>query len=407
MTSDIEDIRKDLLVARVLSVDDVAGKLYLRFRNRLVGTVDVPDAFRFPKGCVVTVDTDDLTIELAPDEVWEEESWVGVVRLIKGEKTIVSTGSLPRLVPTRGDTPYEIGNTVEVKDEYGVVEVLSEKPLDLSDDDVSSPSKFEYEVRPGGETYEDFGGFGEVVAQVKELEGALTDNGALADMGGRPVKGVLFVGPPGTGKTMLARIVANQTEAKFYEVRGPEVVSKYSGDTERTLRNIFDTAAQQPRAIIFLDEIDSIAGSRDTLTHDFSRSVVTQLLTLMDGFEPVTNVLVIGATNRPDALDPALRRPGRFDLEIEFAPPDEDDREEILRSVARKQGGSDSLPHSLIAKRTAFWMPAELAGIWHTAARVAFADGRGEVDAEDYLIGYEQSAAQRRRKSSRSGRVAS
>lgn len=406
MTSDIEDIRKDLLVARVLSVDEAAGRLYLRFRKGLVGTVDVFDAFRFPKGCVVTVDAEDLTIELAPDEVWEEESWVGVVRLIKGEKTVVSTGSLPHLVPTRGDTPYEVGNTVEVKDEYGVVEVLSEKPLDLSDDDVSS-SRFEYESRPGGETYEDFGGFGEVVAQVKELEGALANNGALAAMGGRPVKGVLFVGPPGTGKTMLARIVANQTESKFYEVRGPEVVSKYSGDTERTLRNIFDTAAQQDRAIIFLDEIDSIAGSRDTLTHDFSRSVVAQLLTLMDGFEPTTNVLVIGATNRPDALDSALRRPGRFDLEIEFAPPNEHDREEILRSAARKQANSESLPHGLIAKRTASWTPAELAGIWHMAARVAFAEGRAEVDTEDYLIGYEQAAAQRRRKSPRSGEVAS
>lgn len=406
MTSDIEGMSKDLLVARVLSVDDAAGKLYLRFRKGLVGTVDIPDAFRFPKGGVVTVDTEDWTIELAPDEVWEEESWVGVVRLIKGEKTVVSTGSLLRLVPTRGDTQYEVGNTAEVKDEYGVVEVLSEKPLDSSDDYELSPSKFEYEVRPGGETYEDFGGFGEVVAQVKELENALADNRAFAAMGGRPVKGVLFVGPPGTGKTMLARIVANQTEAKFYQVRGPEVVSKYAGDTERTLRNIFG-AARQDRAIIFLDEIDSIAGSRDTLTQDFSRSVVAQLLTLMDGFEPAANVLVIGATNRPDALDPALRRPGRFDLEIEFALPNEHDREEILRSAARKQGGSDSLPHGLIAKRTASWTPAELAGVWHMAVRVAFADGRGEVDAEDYLIGYEQAAAQRRRKSPRSGGVTS
>lgn len=120
----------------------------------------------------------------------------------------------------------------------------------------------------------------------------------------------------------------------------------------------------------------------------------------MDGFEPTNNVLVVAATNRPDSLDPALRRPGRFDLEIPFDLPGERDREEILRAAARKQDGSDSLPHGVIAKKTDSWTPAELAGIWHAAVRIAIREGRGEVDDEDYLIGYEQVAAQRRRKTS-------
>jgi transitional endoplasmic reticulum ATPase len=120
----------------------------------------------------------------------------------------------------------------------------------------------------------------------------------------------------------------------------------------------------------------------------------------MDGFKPTTNVLVIAATNRPDVMDPALRRPGRFDLEIPFDLPEERDREEILRAAARKQDGSGSLPHGMIAKKTDSWRPAELAGIWHAAVRIAFREGRGEVDEEDYRIGHEQVAAQRRRKMS-------
>lgn len=144
-------------------------------------------------------------------------------------------------------------------------------------------------------------------------------------------------------------------------------------------------------------EIDSTAGRRDGLTNDVSRGVVATLLTRMDGFEPADNVLVIAATNRPDAIDPALRRPGRFDLEIPFDLPDERGREEILRAASRKQDDGDRLPHSAIAEKTDQWTPAELAGVWHAAARIAVKNG-GEVDDEDYFVAYEQIEAQRRRK---------
>jgi transitional endoplasmic reticulum ATPase len=365
--------------------------------------VDVEDSSEFTEGCVVLVREKDDYAEIAPDELWPEESSVGVIHQVKEEKTVVSIGGQLRIIPNRNGTEYQVGNTVEVKEDYGIVEVLSERPLSSLDApraDETSSSRFR--SKGGSETYEDFGGFERIVAQVKELEGSLSDNESLSAIGGRPVKGALFVGPPGTGKTMLARIMANQTESAFFEVKGPEVISKWVGESERTLRNLFDDAAQakEGSAIIFFDEIDSIAGRRDVLTNDVSRSVVAQLLTHMDGFEPADNVLVIAATNRPEAMDPALRRPGRFDLEIPFGLPDEQEREEILRAAARKQDGSDSLPHGVIANKTDSWTPAELAGVWHAAARIAFREGSEEVDEEDYLIGYEQVADQRTLKTS-------
>jgi transitional endoplasmic reticulum ATPase len=401
--STIQQISDISTIARTRAIDYDDRRLHLEFRNGSIITVTVQESLEFDVESVVLVRLEENHIEVVPDELWPEESWVGVVHLIKGEKTILSVGGQQRIVPTSDGKEYQVGNTVEVKDKYGVVEVLSERPLSSLD----APMNYEttssrFRSEGGDETYDDFGGSEHIVAQVKELEDSLSGNGSLSATGGRPVKGVLFVGPSGTGKTMLARIIASQTGAAFFQVRGPEVVSKWVGESERTLRNLFDDAAQaqEGRASIFFDEIDSIAGRRDALTHDFSRSVVAQLLTLMDGFKPTTNVLVIAATNRQDVMDPALRRPGRFDLEIPFDLPEERDREEILRAAARKQDGSGSLPHGMIAKKTDSWTPAELAGIWHAAVRIAFREGRGEVDEEDYRIGHEQVAAQRRRKMS-------
>ena len=183
---------------------------------------------------------------------------------------------------------------------------------------------------------------------------------------------------PGTGKTFLARIVANQEGATFYPVRGPEVVSKYYGQTEKVLRDIFADAKKQDKAIIFFDELDSIASSRDSLTNDFSRSVVAQLLTLLDGFES-DSVFIIAATNRPDTIDPALKRPGRLDKVIEFPPPGEEDREAILLSYALRNTEDVRLPYEYLAEQTHGWTPAELESIWQAAARCAVREDRKTV----------------------------
>ncbi len=331
-------------------------------------------------------------IEAAPDDLWVAEPWVGVVRLVSLDKTVVDASGHWRLISTPNDIALCIGNTVEVQDSLGIVRVLSEKPirhLDLptADDDIIS----RFEPREGGrpETFEDFGGLQDVVARARELvEVPLKREEELSQIGARPIKGVLFTGPPGTGKTMLARIIANNTDAKFYEVSGPQVFSKWYSESEEILRILFENAAKKERAIIFFDEIDSVAGQRAEESHEASRRVVAQLLTLMDGFTPDDNVVVIAATNRPQDIDTALRRPGRFDWEIPFPLPVRSDRESILRLSAQRLSTMDPLPHAWIAQNTERWSGAELAAIWSEAALLAASDGRAVIVAEDYVEGF-------------------
>ncbi|MFP3307921.1 MAG: AAA family ATPase, partial [Acidilobus sp.] len=176
-------------------------------------------------------------------------------------------------------------------------------------------------------TYEDIGGLHEVIAKIRELvELPLRHPELFQRLGIEPPKGILLYGPPGTGKTLLAKAVANESDAYFIAINGPEIMSKFYGESEQRLREIFEEAKKNAPAIIFIDEIDAIAPKRDEVIGEVERRVVAQLLALMDGLEARGQVIVIGATNRPNALDPALRRPGRFDREIEVPMPDKQGR---------------------------------------------------------------------------------
>jgi transitional endoplasmic reticulum ATPase len=180
-------------------------------------------------------------------------------------------------------------------------------------------------------TYDDLGGLGDTLGQVREMiELPLKHPELFQRLGIDPPKGVLLYGPPGTGKTLLARAVANEADARFFHIAGPEIMGRYYGESEQRLREVFQQAQQQAPSIIFIDEIDSIAPKREEVTGEVERRVVAQLLTLLDGLEPRQNVVVIGATNRVDAIDEALRRPGRFDREIVIGVPDVQGRREIL-----------------------------------------------------------------------------
>jgi transitional endoplasmic reticulum ATPase len=187
------------------------------------------------------------------------------------------------------------------------------------------------EARRPDITYDDIGGLGDSVEQIREMvELPLRHPELFQRLGIDPPKGVLMHGPPGTGKTLLARVVAAEAEATFHHINGPEILGKHFGESEERLRQVFQDARDNAPAIIFIDEIDSIAPKREQAGSEAERRLVAQLLTAMDGLEPRQNVVVIGATNRVDALDEALRRPGRFDREIIIGVPDAEGRREIL-----------------------------------------------------------------------------
>ena len=185
-------------------------------------------------------------------------------------------------------------------------------------------------------TYEDIGGLKEEIQKVREMiELPLRHPEIFEKLGIEAPKGVLLHGPPGTGKTLLAKAVANESNSHFISISGPEIMSKFYGESEARLREIFKEAKEKAPSIIFIDEIDSIAPKREEVTGEVERRVVSQLLSLMDGLEARGKVIVIAATNRPNAIDPALRRPGRFDREIEIKVPDKRGRLEILQIHTR------------------------------------------------------------------------
>ena len=248
-----------------------------------------------------------------------------------------------------------------------------------------------------GATYEDIGGLDDELDRVREMiELPLSDPDVFRRLSVSPPSGVLLYGPPGTGKTLIARAVANEVDAYFDVISGPEIVSKYKGESEEQLREAFDRAAENAPAILFIDEVDSIAGARDE-DSDMENRVVAQLLTLMDGLEDRGKVVVIGATNRVDAVDPARRRGGRFDREIVVGVPDEAGRREILDVHTRGMPLGEDVDLDRLASRTHGFVGADIASLTTEAAMHALRRTRDEpyvtrADFEAALAAVEPSA---------------
>jgi len=225
------------------------------------------------------------------------------------------------------------------------------------------------DARRADVTYDDLGGIGSTIDQLREMvELPLRYPEIFERLGVDPPKGVLLHGPPGTGKTRLARAVANESDARFFHIAGPEVMGSTYGESEQRLRRIFGEAAKAAPSIIFIDEIDSIAPKRGEVTGETEKRLVAQLLTLLDGLEPRQNLVVIAATNRPEAIDEALRRPGRFDREIVIGVPDENGRREILAIHTRGMPLADGVDLKSLARQTYGFVGADLAALTREAA---------------------------------------
>src|SRR6476620_5660579 len=236
-------------------------------------------------------------------------------------------------------------------------------------------------------TYEDIGGLKNEVQKVREMiELPLRHPEIFERIGIEAPKGVLLYGPPGTGKTLLAKAVANETNANFYSIGGPEIMSKFYGESEERLRETFKQAQENSPSIIFIDEIDSIAPKREEVSGDVEKRVVSQLLTMMDGLESRGKVVVIGATNRPDALDPALRRPGRFDREIEIGIPDKNGRSDILQIHTRGMPLTQDVNLEYIAKITHGFVGADLEAVCREGAMRSLRGVLPEINLEESKI---------------------
>ncbi|MBS3087711.1 CDC48 family AAA ATPase [Candidatus Pacearchaeota archaeon] len=250
--------------------------------------------------------------------------------------------------------------------------ILSPKALEVSEESIPQI------------TYEDIGGLTDEVKKVREMvELPLKRPEIFMRLGIEPPKGVLLYGPPGTGKTLLAKAVANESEAHFILLNGPEIMSKFYGESEKKIRSIFEEAEKNAPAIIFIDEIDSLAPKREEAGGEVERRVVSQLLTMMDGLQARGKVVVIGATNRPNAIDPALRRPGRFDREVEISVPDKAGRMQILQIHTRNMPLTKSVKLDELARKTHGFVGADINSLAKEAAMIVIRKNLDKLKLEE------------------------
>ncbi|HEY7508578.1 MAG TPA: AAA family ATPase, partial [Nitrososphaera sp.] len=232
-------------------------------------------------------------------------------------------------------------------------------------------------------TYEEIGGMKEQIRRLREIvELPMRHPEVFARLGIEPHSGILMYGPPGTGKTLIAKALASESEANFFIINGPEIMNKYYGETEARLRDIFKEAKESAPSIIFIDEIDAIAPKREEAFGDVEKRVVAQLLALMDGMQERGQVIVLGATNRPESLDPALRRPGRFDREIEIGVPNAEGRLEILQIHTRGMPLSDDINLQELAAELHGYTGADIKALCREAAMKALRRYLPEIDFE-------------------------
>jgi transitional endoplasmic reticulum ATPase len=305
-----------------------------------------------------------INMVVSPDDLRDE-----LVRrpLIRGDLIPLSDEIQLAVVDTNPTDPVYVTDDTEVR--------IRSEPV--------KPSEYPLLSRGTRVTWEDIGDLEEAKQRIREIvELPMKHPEIFQRLGIEPPKGILIYGPPGVGKTLLAKALANEIGAYFVAINGPEIMSKFYGESEERLREVFKEAQENAPSIVFIDEIDSIAPKREEVTGEVEKRVVAQLLTLMDGIQERGKVIVIGATNRPEDVDPALRRPGRFDREIEIRPPDKQGRLEILQVHTRSMPLDSDVNLAEIADLTKGYTGADLAALAKEAAMAAVREfmNTGKVD---------------------------
>ncbi len=301
--------------------------------------------------------------------------------LTTGQTVHVSLGLGGMAAVSGQQIPLKIAST----EPEGTVVVTDSTEIHMSEQPAEqiTAGPEEVETQTPSITYEDIGGLDDELEQVREMiELPMRHPELFQQLGIDPPKGVLLHGPPGTGKTLIAKAVASEIDAHFQTISGPEIMSKYYGESEEQLREVFEEAEEKAPAVIFIDELDSIAPKRGETSGDVERRVVAQLLSLMDGLEERGDVVVIAASNRVDAIDPALRRGGRFDREIEIGVPDRDGRKEIFQVHTRGMPLEDTVEIDEYAENTHGYVGADIEQLAKEAAMSALRRIRPEIDLE-------------------------
>ncbi|MBM2614337.1 26S protease regulatory subunit [Actinoplanes sp. LDG1-06] len=326
--------------------------------------------------------------ERVADELWGQSTQVGTVRYVSNDRVVIEVDGSLRAHPQRASSPFKVGHTVEIESTGRPGRLLSPDPIDrlgLADREAFDIDDLVFE--PSDDiTLQDFGGSSHIVSRAVDLVTvALDPENRIKAIGANPIKGMLFTGPPGTGKTHLARVLAAGSSAKFYNIGGPAIIDQFVGQSERTLRSIFEHARRNAPAVLFFDEIDSLFTQRGASTHEHTNRLVGQFLSLLDGFSAFDRVLIIATTNLHESLDNALLRPGRLSHKIEFGMPDALNRIAVLKASSRRIKFSSPVDMQTLAGMTEGWTSADLAAIWTEAAILAALDRRVKLCSEDVL----------------------
>ncbi|WP_181687422.1 ATP-binding protein [Halorhabdus salina] len=391
--------------ATVYEVKD--SEAVIRAGNGAYTTINLPGSTELNVGDVIQIDlqSGEFYGRIAENGL-ERGNSIGVIKEEVDDGFLVDKNGVVRKVTDPEDYDVKKGNTVELTDADTICNVLSEDPVSSRpsppeetdvEEIINSLRKQSDDLSVRG--FEDFGGMSDQIRQVQErVELFLQERERLEEVGVETNMGAIFYGPAGTGKTHFARILAKESDATFYRIRGPEIVTKWVGDTEEIIRALFKDAAKEENepSIVYFDEIDSLGSERgDGANQQFGNRVVAQLLTEMDGFEDSDeNIMVIASTNRIEGVDDALLRSGRFDWKIPFPKPTAEERVDIFDTLREQYEVSNEVSSEQIASIADGWTGAELKGLLNEAGALCVADDRNEIKLVDILRSYERRVEQ-------------